>query len=57
MIFGDLTSFSQKLKYPSWTQNNTGCLWQPIIFPLIWKNAAPNSYQDHPSIQNIQVFS
>ncbi len=27
------------------------------IFPLIWKNAAPNSHQDHLSIQNIQVFS
>ncbi len=29
----------------------------PLTFPLIWKNAAPNSYQDHLSIQNIQVFS
>ena len=46
-----------KPEHPIWTQNNTGCLWQPIIFPLIWKNAARNSHQDHLSIQNIQVFS
>ncbi len=32
--------FLQNLKHPIWTQNNTGCLWQPIIFPLIWENAA-----------------
>ncbi len=27
-----------------------------IIFPLIWKNAAPNSYRGHLSIQNTQVY-
>ncbi len=47
---------SQNLKHPIWAQNNTGCKWQPIIFPSIWKNAAPNSHQDHLSNQNIQVL-
>ena len=53
----DPVLFSQNLKHSIWTQNNTGCLWQHTIFPLIWKSAAPNSHQDHLSNQNIQVFS
>ena len=38
--------FFQK-KHPIWAQNNTGCLWQPIKFPLIGKNTDPNSHRDH----------
>ncbi len=38
-------------------ENNTGCQWQLILFPSIWKSCAPYSYQDHLSIQNVKVLS
>ncbi len=52
-----LCYFHKKVTHPAWAQNNTGCQWQLIIFPLKWKNVTQNSHQNHLSIQNIQVFS
>ena len=43
--------FSDRLQHSTWAKNN-----KIIIFPLIRKNAAPNSHWDHLSIQNIQVL-
>ena len=31
--------------------NKIGCLWQFMIFPLIWKNTTSNRHQDHLSLQ------
>ncbi len=39
------------------SENNTGCQWQPIIFPLISKSCAPYRYQDHLRIQYMKVSS
>ena len=38
-------------------ENNTGCQWQPIIFPLISKSYGPYSYQGYLRINNIKVLS
>ncbi len=40
-------------------ENNTGCQWQPMLFPPtgICKSCAPYNYQDHLSIQNVKVLS
>ncbi len=32
-----------KVEILSRTQNNTGCLWQPLIFSLIWKKTLPQT--------------
>ncbi len=34
--------FSHNLNHPIWTR----CLWQPIIFPLIWENATSSIHRD-----------
>ncbi len=43
----DASSFVKK--------NNTGCQWQPKVFPLISKSCPPYSYQDYRSFQNMKV--
>ncbi len=41
----------------TFSKNNTGCQWQPIIFPLISNSCAPYRYQDHLRIQNMKFSS